>query len=78
MKKILSRKKCLEEGCKMKIQEMKLEMKSEEWEYEKTEKITNEARLNTKLPKNLIVRLWTGSISGTDLRVRLTRLMLVL
>ena len=30
MKKILSRKKCLEEGCKMKIQEMKLEMKSEE------------------------------------------------
>ena len=78
MKKILSRKKCLEEGCKMKIQEMKLQMKSEEWEDEKTEKITNEARVNAKLPKNLIVRLWTGSISGTDLRVRLARLMLVL
>ena len=58
----------------LKIQEMKLQMKSKE--FEKRYKITNEKRVNNCL--NLMVRLWTNSISGSSLRVRLPRLRLVL
>ena len=50
----------------IKIQEMKLQMKSKE--YKKRFKIVNEERVN----------VWTGSVSRTSLRVRLTRLRLVL
>ena len=52
-------------------------MKSKE--YEKRDKIVNEERINVKLSKLIItkfdVRLWTRSVFGTSLRVRLTRLI---
>ena len=73
----MSRRRMQEE---LKVQEMKLQMKSEE--YEKRDKIVNDEGFNVKLPKlvitNLMVRFWTGSIFGTSLRERLTRLRLIL
>ena len=65
---------------KLKIQETKLQMKFRK--CQKKDNIVNEERVNVKLPKlviqNLTVCLWTGPVSRFSIRVRLTRLTLVL